>query len=145
MAAFAAVWAAHGVGLDGLRALAPALIDHAAGPAEAAVQRTATSAALASIVACQMANLFACRSERLSAFALPVRNRLLLAGLGAELALLLAVLLLPPLQRVFDTAPLPAAAWPLLLLGPAALLAVDEAAKALGRAAARARHARAAR
>ncbi|MCM2334801.1 MAG: HAD-IC family P-type ATPase, partial [Anaeromyxobacteraceae bacterium] len=132
LAAFAGVWLAHGTGLAGLRALTPALLAGAASPEVAAVQRQATSAALAAIVLCQMANLFACRSERRSAFARRAANPLLALGLAAEGALLLAVLQVPALQRVFGTAPLPWQAWPLLALGPALLLAVDEAAKWLG-------------
>ena len=80
-----------------------------------------------------MANLFACRSERVSAFAMPARNRLLALGLAVEGLALAAVLWLPPLQSVFETAPLPAWAWPAILLGPVALLAVDEGAKWIGR------------
>jgi Ca2+-transporting ATPase len=133
MAAWAGVWLAHGVGLEGLRALTPALLAHAAPPGVEALQRQATSAALAAIVLCQMANLFACRSERLSAFSVRARNPLLALGLAVEAALLLAVLQVPPLQGVFGTAPLPWQAWPLLAVGPALLLAVDEGAKWLGR------------
>jgi Ca2+-transporting ATPase len=130
MAAFGAVWAGQGVGLEELRRLAPALLARTAGPAALEVQRLATTAALAAIVLCQMANLFACRSERMSAFRLPLGgNALLWAGLAVEAALLAAVVYLPPLQRVFSTGPLPALAWPLLLGGPFLLLAVDEAAK----------------
>jgi magnesium-transporting ATPase (P-type) len=133
MAAYLAVWAFHGVDLGGLRAAATAIIGHVADPAVATLQRQATSAALASIVLCQMGNLFACRSERLSVFTVRGRNPLLKYGLAVEAVLLLAVLYLPPLQRVFATAPLPALLWPVLLLGPVLLLAVDEAAKWVGR------------
>jgi magnesium-transporting ATPase (P-type) len=133
MTAYLAIWAFHGVGLEQLRQAGTAIIDHAADPALAALQREATSAALATIVVCQMGNLFACRSERLSAFSIRGRNPLLKVGLAVEAILLLAVLHLPPLQRVFATAPLPALAWPALLLGPLLLLAVDEAAKWVGR------------
>ena len=108
---------------------------HAADPAVAALQREATSAALAAIVLCQMGNLFACRSERLSVFSIRGRNPLLAArpgGRGGAAA---------------GGAPRAAAAgrlrhraaarrWPgrALLLGPVLLLAVDEAFKLVGRA-----------
>ena len=130
MAAYFAVWSWHGMGLEAMRAAATAILGHGASPALAAIQREATTAALAAIVACQMGNLFACRSERLSAFSIPPRNRLLLYGLATEAALLAAVAFVPPLQRLFETAPLAPLAWPLLLLGPLALLAVDELVKA---------------
>jgi Ca2+-transporting ATPase len=130
MAAYVAVWWGHGMGLEAMRASAPLIFAHAASPAIASIQREATTAALAAIVACQMGNLFACRSERLSVFRIPLRNRLLLYGLCTEGALLAAVVFIPPLQRAFETAPIPALAWPLLLLGPLALLVVDEGVKA---------------
>ena len=129
MAAYLAVWWWHGTWLAELRAVAPLVLAHAAAPAVAAIQREATTAALAAIVVCQMGNLFACRSERLSAFSMPPRNRLLFHGLAVEVVLLAAVVFIPPLQRLFDTAPLAPLAWPLLLLGPLCLLAVDELVK----------------
>ena len=133
MAAFAGTWALHGAGLAELQSYVPAILAHAAPPAVAAAQAQATTAAFAAIVLCQMGNLFACRSERLSVLSIRGRNPLLAWGLAVEAAVLLAVVFLPPLQGVFGTAPLPPGTWPWLLLGPAALLAVDEGAKALGR------------
>jgi magnesium-transporting ATPase (P-type) len=133
MAAWAGIWMAHGYGLTALRQVTPALLAHAASPEVAALQREATSAALAAIVLCQMGNLFACRSERLSFLAVRARNPLLALGLVVEGVLLLAVLQVPPLQGVFGTAPLPWQAWPLLALGPLLLLGVDETAKWVGR------------
>jgi Ca2+-transporting ATPase len=129
MGAYLGIWWAHGVGVGALRAAAPALLAHTASPGLVAIQREATTAALSAIVACQVGNLFACRSERLSAFVIPPRNRLLLYGLGVELLLLAAVVFVPPLQRIFETSPFAPLAWPALLLGPAALLGVDEAVK----------------
>jgi len=137
MAAWSGTWLAHGYGLAGLRAVTPAILAHAPEAAVAAIQREATSAALAAIVLCQMANLFACRSERLSAFSMRGPNPLIALGLAVEAVVLLATLHVPALQSAFGTAPLPWQAWPLLLLGPAALLAVDEGFKWAGRVRAR--------
>jgi sodium/potassium-transporting ATPase subunit alpha len=58
---------------------------------------------------------------------------MLYLGVAAELALLLAIVHLPPLQRVFGTAPLPAAAWPFLAACAVAMVLADAAAKALAR------------
>jgi magnesium-transporting ATPase (P-type) len=133
MAAFLGTWWAAGVGLEALRGLTPALLARAASPGAQALHQAATTAALAAIVVCQMGNLFACRSERLSAFRVGrPANRLLWVGLLAEAAIIAAVVYLPPLRAVFLTAPLPAAAWAALLCGPAALLLVDETGKWLG-------------
>jgi len=133
MTAYFAVWWWHGMGLEAMRAAAPAIFAHTAGPALVAIQQEATTAALAAIVACQMGNLFACRSERLSAFSIPPRNRLLLYGLATEATLLACVVFIPPLQRLFETTPIEPLAWPLLLLGPFFLLAVDEGVKGWSR------------
>jgi hypothetical protein len=61
------------------------------------------------------------------------------AAMAVEAAVLVAVLHLPPLQEAFATAPLPWQAWPLLALGPALLLGVDELVKWVERARLRAR------
>jgi sodium/potassium-transporting ATPase subunit alpha len=86
---------------------------------------------LCAIVAAQVVNLFLCRSEDHSAFALMrVRNPWLLAGLAAEIVLIALIVYTPWGNALFGTAPLPAAAW---LPGvPVALtmLAADEARKA---------------
>ncbi|HZY05889.1 MAG TPA: cation-transporting P-type ATPase [Anaeromyxobacteraceae bacterium] len=133
MLAFLGMWWLAGVGFEALRALTPALLSRAASPEALALYRAATTAALCAIVVCQMGNLFACRSERLSAFRVGPISRLLWIGLLVEAALIAAVVYLPPLQAVFLTAPLPPLFWASLLAGPAALLCVDEAAKWLGR------------
>jgi magnesium-transporting ATPase (P-type) len=96
-------------------------------PGEGAVYRSATSAALAAVVATQIGNLFAQRTERVSLFRVGLGgNRLLYAGIAAEVALLLAIVYLPPLQRAFGTAPPPAGAWLLALATTPLLVAADE-------------------
>ena len=96
--------------------------------------RAATTACLAAIVAMQVVNVFLCRSERLSLLRTGVLgNRLLLAGVALELALLLAIVHLPFAQRVFGTHPLPAAVWALLPALAGALLVLEELRKAIAR------------
>jgi magnesium-transporting ATPase (P-type) len=80
-------------------------------PAEGGAYRAATSATLAVVVATQIGNLFAQRSRRGRLLAGLRANPLLLAGVASEVVLLLAIVHLPPLQRVFGTAPLPGPAW----------------------------------
>jgi P-type Ca2+ transporter type 2C len=56
---------------------------------------------------------------------------LLWVGVASELAVIAAVVYLPPLQAVIGTAPFPAWLWlPLLAVAPTLLL-IDEARKAL--------------
>ncbi|WP_242343779.1 cation-translocating P-type ATPase [Anaeromyxobacter terrae] len=129
MAAFAGVWHGAGLSLGELQAATPALLAHTAPAALAATERTATTAAFAAIVCCQVGNVLACRSEREPALRAHRPGPLLLAGILAELLLLAAIVYAPPLQAVFGTAPLPAGAWPWLAGCAPAMLAVDALAK----------------
>jgi calcium-translocating P-type ATPase len=91
------------------------------------VYRRATTACLAAIVVMQVVNVFMCRAERRSVFAPVTRSpRLLLAGVGLELALLLLIVYTPPGQALVGTAPLPAAAWAFFVPFALAMLALEE-------------------
>jgi magnesium-transporting ATPase (P-type) len=69
----------------------------------------ATTMSFAGIVACQLGAGFATRTTRASLRQIGVfTNRLLLWGMAFELAFAAAVIYLPPLQPIFQTAPLPA-------------------------------------
>ena len=110
------------------------------GPAEAPLlYATATAATLSSIIPGQIANVFACRSERVPALKLGLfSNRLILLGICTELALIAAIDYLRPLQLVFGTAPLRLADWLFLFTITPTLLAAEEGRKwLLRRAAAR--------
>ena len=88
--------------------------------------REATTACLVGIVLAQVANVFVCRHPREPFWRLPLfANRMLLFGIGSELALLLAIVFTPLGQAVFGTAPLAASVW-LIGAGLALLLAVAE-------------------
>ena len=60
-------------------------------------------------------------------------NRWVLVGIAAEIGLLLALILLPPLRHVFGLAPLGFAEWGLLLLFPPAMLLLEETRKLAAR------------
>jgi Ca2+-transporting ATPase len=124
MVAFLAVWQAAGYGLPALQAITPQILTEQASPEVMEIFRQATTATLVAIVASQVGNLFACRSEWRSAFRLGRRfNRLIGIGLATEWGLVLALLYIPALQRIFSTTPLAGwqwamvATWPLVLLG----------------------------
>jgi sodium/potassium-transporting ATPase subunit alpha len=86
----------------------------------------ATTACLAAIVLAQMVNVFVCRHPRQPAWSFPLfENRLLLAGLAAELALLLVIVYTPWGNHLFGTAPLSVDIW-LFALPFALLLGVAE-------------------
>ena len=99
-------------------------------PADELLHRRATTMTLAGIVAAQVGNAFACRTDRESLFRVGFfGNRLLLAGIAAELALLFALIFFPPLARVFGTAPLHWADWRLLVIFPPVVLLAEEVRK----------------
>ncbi len=101
---------------------------------ESDLYRQATTVTLAGIVACQVGNAFACRSERDSVFALGLAgNPMLLWAIAAEVALLAAVIGIPPLADVFDLEPIAPAYWPILAAFPFAFLAAEEARKLIAR------------
>ncbi len=100
-------------------------------PATAPLYLQATTACLAAIVLAQMANVFVCRHPYLPAWHFPLfGNRLLLAGLLAEMVLILVIVYTPGGNRLFGTAPLAAEVW--LFAVPFALfLGVAEEARKL--------------
>nr|WP_238530483.1 cation-transporting P-type ATPase [Oscillochloris trichoides] len=104
-------------------------------PADGHIYQVATTATLAAIVATQIGNLFAQRTERASILAInPFTNRLIWIGIGIEILLIFAISYVPWLQWIFGTAALPASSWLLLLACVPVLLIADEIRKAVGRA-----------
>ena len=73
----------------------------------------ATTACLATIVMCQVANLLVCRHSRLATWHQSLRgNRLLGIGWAVEVGLLLVIVLTPAGHWAFATAAFPAWLWP---------------------------------
>jgi magnesium-transporting ATPase (P-type) len=94
----------------------------------------ATTITFLGIVACQVGTAFAARTERASLRTVGIAsNRLLLWGIAFEIALSAALVTIPPLQEVFDTAvPSPEALLPLLAF-PFIVWAADELFRAVRR------------
>ena len=94
--------------------------------------RQATSVTLAAIVMAQVANVFACRSERVSIFRLGfLSNPFLLWGIAVELCLLALIIYTPFGNLILGTSPLPLWVWPTLLLAGLGLLLAEEGRKFL--------------
>ncbi|GAB4167202.1 MAG: cation-transporting P-type ATPase [Rhodocyclaceae bacterium] len=94
----------------------------------------ATSACLAAIVVCQIANVMICRDPLESLFrASRGRNHLLPAAIVIEIALLLLILYTAPGNRLFGTAAPPAQTWLACLSFAAGMVALEEARKFLVR------------
>jgi Ca2+-transporting ATPase len=75
----------------------------------------------------QDANVFACRSERVSIFRLGFfSNRLIWLGIAVEWILILSIIFSPTLQTVFSTTPLKIDHWLMLLFCPLLILMADE-------------------
>jgi sodium/potassium-transporting ATPase subunit alpha len=92
--------------------------------------RRATTVTLAAIVFAQVANVFACRSDRISAARLGwLTNRSILWGIGTELAILALITYTPTGNAIFGTAPLPPWIFAFLLLGSVLLLSLEEGRK----------------
>jgi magnesium-transporting ATPase (P-type) len=100
-------------------------------PGNGPVYQAATTMTLASVVATQIGNLFAQRTEQISAFRVGLLdNPLLWLGIATELLLVLLLIYVPFLQTVFGTAPFPIENWLFLFAWAPALLVVDELRKA---------------
>lgn len=92
--------------------------------------RRATTMTLAGIVAAQVGNVFACRTDHESLFRVGFfSNRFVLLGIAAELGVLTGLILVPPLAAVFGLAPLRFMEWWLLLLFPPVMVLAEEARK----------------
>ncbi len=95
---------------------------------------TATSMFHAGVVATQIGNAYACRTERSSVWTVGFwGNRLLLAGFATELALIAAMIYVPPLRAVFEEGPLPLRYWLFLMLYPPVIFLAEEGRKAFVR------------
>jgi sodium/potassium-transporting ATPase subunit alpha len=89
--------------------------------------RQATTVTFAAIVMAQVANAFACRSDRVSFVRLGfASNPLLLWGVGIQLALLLILVYAPAANRFLGTSPFPLWVWGPLILGALGLLLAEE-------------------
>ena len=96
--------------------------------------KEATTVTLAGIVLAQVANVFACRSDRHSVFRLSFfSNPLILWGIFIELLLFGAISYTAFGNHVFGTAPLPLWIFGPLAIGAAILLLAEEVRKRLAR------------
>ena len=99
-------------------------------PTQVHAYQAGTTAIIAGIMAGQLGTLFATRTNVTSAFSLnPLRNRWLIPGVLAELAILSAIVYLPPLQAVFATTAFPPITWVFLYAFVPVILLFEEARK----------------
>lgn len=134
MAAFFLVWGLHGYGLTDIQAVAPEVLAGTAEPSVMAIFLQSTTITLIAIVACQVGNVFACRSEEASILqTIKSPNRLLFYGIITELAAIALIIFVPVLNRIFSTSLPPLELIYLLPLCPILLVGADELGKFIGR------------
>lgn len=134
MAAFFLVWWSYGYGLAELQAVTPAILTHSAEAATVAIYTQATTMTLASVVACQTGNVFACRSEHSSIVRLGFfSNPQIWLGIAIAWILVFVITSSPFLRTIFSTAPLLPWQWLVLLVCPPIILGAEELRKATAR------------
>jgi sodium/potassium-transporting ATPase subunit alpha len=102
--------------------------------AESPLYRQATTVAFSAIVICQVANVYACRSQRASIFSMgPFRNRLIVWGIVVEISILGLIVYSQIGNRIFGTAAFEGRFWWSLLVFAALLLLAEEARKGIVR------------
>jgi magnesium-transporting ATPase (P-type) len=133
MIGFFLVWHSYGYDLAALQSIAPKIMAHNADPLLTMIYAQATTMTLATIVACQDGNVFACRSERTSIFRLGFfSNPWIWLGIATEWMLLITIINIPLLRRAFGTAPLTFWQCLFLIVCPLILLGAEEIRKSIG-------------
>jgi Ca2+-transporting ATPase len=130
MLGFLIVWWGHGYSLAEVQHLTPALLAHRADSEVRRVYQQATTLTLAAIVACQVGNVFVCRSDWVSLWRLgPFSNPFIGLGIGVELLALILIVQVPQLQVIFSTVPLDLRQWLLLAFSPLLMVLAEEGRK----------------
>lgn len=92
----------------------------------------ATTMCLAGIIATQIGNVFACRTERESVFKIGfLNNRSVLLGIAAELVIINIIVYFPLFQKIFNTFSLDPVDWAFLLAFPPIIFLAEEGRKYL--------------
>jgi potassium/sodium efflux P-type ATPase len=103
-------------------------------PNSGTLYRAAVAMALGSVVATQIGNVFAQRTERISVFHIGLfSNKLILWGILGELVIVGLIVYVPFFQQIFGTAAFPLENWLFLLMWTPSLVVVDELRKAFMR------------
>lgn len=90
----------------------------------------ATAMTLAAIVFCQVGAVFNCRTEKQSVFKVGLfSNKQVNVGIIVEIILIILLVYLPPLQKIFHTAPIDAKDWLYLVILPPIILMIEEGRK----------------
>ena len=98
------------------------------------VYREATTMALATIVFCQIGVVLCCRTEKQSVFKIGLfSNKRVLKGIVFEILLISAIIYVPFMQGIFQTAAIGIKEWAFLIISPVPIVLFDEIRKAIYR------------
>ena len=101
-------------------------------PSSGVLYQSATAMALGAVVATQIGNLFAQRTERTSVFKIGwFTNRMVWIGIASELLLIFMIVYIPFFQQVIGTSSFPLTNWLFLFAWTPSLLLADELRKGL--------------
>ena len=102
--------------------------------ANAPLYLQATTVCLTGIIVTQIANVFVCRSRTLSVFSISLwNNKFLLAGVIAELVIIMLIVYTSQGNTLFGTSPIPLTVWAFLIPFAILLLGFEEVRKAFVR------------
>lgn len=101
---------------------------------EGLIYQKATTMTLAGIIAAQIANVFACRTERVSIFKIGLfSNRMVLLGILGEIILINVLIYVNPFQKAFGLAPIGLGDWAFLFIFTPILFFAEEIRKLIMR------------
>ncbi|MBB6443596.1 cation-translocating P-type ATPase [Bacillus benzoevorans] len=124
---FFIVWHDFGYSLEEVRSFTASITNGTAGEHISYVYSYAITLAFGAVIACQIGNVFECRSAHQSfLYSLRKRNHLMLWGILLEIVLFLLIAYVPFLQMLFGTKGLQIEHLLLLLLCPVALILLEE-------------------
>ena len=134
---FMFAWSKSGYSLLKLQSVSDMIVAGTASAHLTNIYVYSTTMTLMAVIACQMGNLFVCRSERLPFWSLSSnRNNLIYFGLAFETLLSLMIIFVPGFQSVFQTSALSLSDYSVLALCPITLIILEESRKFIFREAA---------
>lgn len=134
---FMYAWSKSGYTLARLQSITDMIVAGTASAHITSIYVYSTTMTLMAVIACQMGNLFVCRSERLPFWSLSSsRNNLIYFGLAFEALLSQMIIFVPGFQSVFQTSVLGLSDYSILALCPITLIILEESRKFIFREAA---------
>jgi magnesium-transporting ATPase (P-type) len=123
---FLVVLAINGFSFTDIRTNYQDIVNEVASPALMNAYRMACTMTLGAVVFCQIGNVFACRSDKLSFFkTIKKKNMLIYIGIISEVTIFILIANVPFLQNIFQTASVPFYYYLILLILPVVFILLD--------------------